>query len=53
MTQIAGSPSPDTSRSRLFAAKVMASPCGESGSGTRTGEPERAPATSEPVSGQT
>jgi hypothetical protein len=48
-----GRPSPATTRFRLSAAKLIASPCGESGNGIRTGVAARAPATSEPVSGQT
>jgi hypothetical protein len=48
-----GEPSLPTTSCRLSAVKLIASPCGESGSGMRTGRPASAPATSEPVSGQT
>ena len=42
-----------TTRLRLSDEKLIASPCGESGSGVRTGAAARAPGTSEPDSGHT
>jgi hypothetical protein len=47
-----GSPSLATTIRLPSAVKLIASPCGESGSAIRTGWVASAPVTSEPVSGQ-
>src|SRR5688500_6524020 len=48
-----GVPSLATTSCWLSAAKLIASPCGEAGSATRTGSAAKAPTTSDPVSGHT
>ena len=48
-----GSPSLATTRFWLSALKLIASPCGESGSGMRVGAAASAVGTSEPASGHT
>ena len=50
---VLGNPSLATTRLLAPAAKLIASPCGDSGSATRTGLPPSAPTTSEPLSGHT